>query len=48
MDIDSSERDTSVYPNANNYVIHLKNPIYDVSEIPSCICAHSHTPNYHL
>ena len=31
--IDSSERDTGVYPNANNYVINLENPIYDVSEI---------------
>jgi hypothetical protein len=33
LDIDSSERDTLVYPNANNYVISLKNPIYDVSKI---------------
>ena len=31
--IDSNERDTVVYPNPNNYVIHLENPIYDVSEI---------------
>ena len=31
--IDSNERDTVVYPNSNNYVIHLENPIYDVSEI---------------
>ena len=31
--IDSNERDIGVYPNANNYVIHLENPIYDVSEI---------------
>ena len=31
--IDSNERDIGVYPNANNYVINLENPIYDVSEI---------------
>ena len=43
LDIDSSERDTSVYPNANSYVIHLKNPIYDVSEI-SLVSARIATP----
>jgi len=33
LDIDSSERDTSIYPNSNSYVITLENPIYDVEEI---------------
>ena len=33
LDIDSSERDTSVYPNANSYVVSLKNPIYDISKV---------------
>ena len=33
LDIDSSERDTLLYPNANNYVITLKTPVYDVSNI---------------
>jgi hypothetical protein len=43
LDIDSSERDTLVYPNANNYVISLKNPIYDVSKI-TLISARIPTP----
>lgn len=33
LTIDSSQRDTGVYQYANNYVITLENPIYDVSEI---------------
>ena len=33
LDIDSSQRDTSVYPNSNSYVVTLENPIYDVEEI---------------
>lgn len=33
LTIDSSQRDTLVYPNANNYVVSLENWIYDVSEI---------------
>jgi hypothetical protein len=33
LTIDSSQRDTTLYPHANSYVITLKNPIYDVSEI---------------
>jgi hypothetical protein len=33
LSIDSSERETNVYPYANSYVITLENPIYDVSEI---------------
>ena len=32
LDIDSSERDTSIYPHANNYVVTLKKPIYDISK----------------
>jgi hypothetical protein len=33
LNIDSSQRDTSVYPDSNSYVITLENPIYDVEEI---------------
>jgi len=33
LSIDSSQRDSSVYPNSNNYVIALENPIYHVEEI---------------
>ena len=33
LDIDSSERDPTVYPNPADYVIELKNPIYDVNKI---------------
>jgi hypothetical protein len=33
LDIDSSERDTNVYTYANNYVVTLKEPIYDVTQI---------------
>ena len=33
LTIDSSQRDTGIYQYANNYVITLENPIYDVSEI---------------
>jgi len=43
LDIDSSERDTELYPYANSYVVSLKNPIYDVSKI-SLISARIPTP----
>ena len=33
LNIDSSERDTSVYACANSYVVNLDNPIYDISNI---------------
>jgi len=33
LTIDSSQRDTSTYPDSNNYVVTLENPIYDVEEI---------------
>lgn len=33
LDIDSSERDPTIYPNPADYVIELKNPIYDVNKI---------------
>lgn len=33
LSIDSSQRDGTVYPHANNYVITLENPIYQVEEI---------------
>ena len=41
FDIDSSERDPLMYPNPNDYVIELKNPIYDVTKI-SLISARIH------
>lgn len=41
FDIDSSERDPVLYPNPNDYVIELKNPIYDVTKI-SLISARIH------
>ena len=33
LTIDSSQRDTALYAHANNYVVTLENPIYDVEEI---------------
>lgn len=33
LDIDSSQRDANVYPYANDYVVSLENPVYDVSKI---------------
>ena len=33
LSIDSSERQTNLYSYANNYVVTLENPIYDVSQI---------------
>ena len=33
LDIDSGERDTNVHTYANNYVITLKEPIYDVTKV---------------
>jgi hypothetical protein len=33
LDIDSSERDPILYPNPGDYVVELKNPIYDVKKI---------------
>jgi len=33
LDIDSGERDTNVYAHANNYVVTLKEPIYDVTKV---------------
>lgn len=33
LDIDSSQRDANLYTYANNYVVSLENPIYDVSKI---------------
>jgi len=33
LDIDSSMRDTNVYPYANTYVVTLDKPIYDVTQI---------------
>ena len=42
LDIDSSERDPVLYPNPGDYVIELKNPIYDVKKI-SLISARIHS-----
>ncbi len=33
LTIDSSQRDSTLYPHANNYVITLENPVYQVEEI---------------
>jgi len=33
LDIDSSERDPTIYPDPGDYVIELKNPIYDIRKI---------------
>ena len=33
LNIDSSERDTIIYPYANSYVVNLDTPIYDISNI---------------
>jgi len=43
LTIDSSQRDATIYPHANNYVVTLENPIYDVSEI-RLVSAHIPTP----
>ena len=32
LNIDSSQRESNVYLHANNYVVRLKNPIYDVTQ----------------
>jgi hypothetical protein len=45
LDIDSSERDPVLYPNPGDYVVYLKNPIYDVSKI-SLISARIHNSQY--
>ena len=45
LDIDSGERDPVLYPNPGDYVVHLKNPIYDVSKI-SLISARIHNSQY--
>ena len=42
LDLDSSERDPVLYPNPGDYVIELKNPIYDVKKI-SLISARIHS-----
>ena len=41
LDIDSGERDPVLYPNPTDYVVSLKNPIYDVTKI-SLISARIH------
>ena len=41
LDIDSGDRDPIAYPTPGDYVIHLKNPVYDVSKI-SLVSARIH------
>ena len=41
LDIDSSERDPTIYPNPNDYIVELKNPIYNITKI-SLISARIH------
>ena len=41
LDIDSSERDPTIYPDPNDYVIELRNPIYNVKKI-SLVSARIH------
>ena len=41
LDIDSSERDPTIYPAPNDYVIELRNPIYNVKKI-SLVSARIH------
>ena len=41
LDIDSSERDTTIYTDPNDYVIELRNPIYNVKKI-SLVSARIH------
>ena len=45
LDIDSGERDPVLYPNPGDYVVHLINPIYDVTKI-SLISARIHNSQY--
>ena len=45
LDIDSGERDPVLYSNPSDYVVHLKNPIYDVTKI-SLISARIHNSQY--
>ena len=41
FEIDSGERDPILYPNTNDYVMHLKNPVFNVTKI-SLISARIH------
>jgi hypothetical protein len=41
LDIDSSERDPTIYPDPNDYVIELQNPIYNVKKDFTCLCSYS-------
>ena len=45
LDIDSGERDPVLYPDPSDYVVQLKNPIYDVTKI-SLISARIHNSQY--
>jgi hypothetical protein len=47
LDIDSSERYTNLYPYANNYVVTLKEPIYDVTQI-TLVSARIPTPQLQI
>ena len=41
LDIDSSERDPTSYPNPGDYVVELRHPIYDVKKL-SIVSARIH------
>ena len=45
LDIDSGERDPVAYPNPGDYVVELKNPIYNVSKI-SLVSARIHASQF--
>ena len=45
LDIDSGERDPVLYSNPGDYVVYLKNPIYDVTKI-SLISARIHNSQF--
>jgi len=45
LDIDSGERDPIAYPNPGDYVVELKNPIYNVSKI-SLVSARIHASQF--
>jgi len=45
IDIDSGERDASLYPNPNAYTVHLKTPVFDVTSL-EVTSARIPTPNF--
>ena len=45
LDIDSSERDPTSYPNPGDYVVELRHPIYDVKKL-SIVSARIHASQF--